>query len=240
MLPLVSANSCHKRQCWFFFDTGAGSPGFNMAFDEALLLWIPKLGSVLFRVYGWTEPTVSFGYFQNYRVAEAIADGRPIVRRPTGGGIVFHGADWTYAIAIPTHHWWYRLKAIESYRVLHEWIAAAFAKLGLPTTLALQKHKPLDVGQCFVGHEQYDLLFEGQKIAGAAQRRTRSGLLIQGSVLPPEARLELAEWVRAMKETAETVFKVEWTSWVPPAELISQATQLAVEKFNTLEFIRRR
>ena len=40
------------------------------------------------------------------------------------------------------------------------------------------------MGLCFVEPAKYDVILEGQKIAGAGQRRTRSGLLHQGTLQP--------------------------------------------------------
>ena len=186
---------------WYFLDSGPGEPAFNMALDEALLEAMPRLGQPVFRCYGWTQPAASFGYFQKYTEVERLTPLRPLVRRPTAGGIVPHDADWTYSLAFPTTDAWYSLRAVESYRRVHEWIQRAFKRLGFETELA---PNPLKVqpGQCFAGYEQSDLLWRGRKIAGAAQRRTRLGLLIQGSVQPPPA-LARAEWQQAMCEVAQ-------------------------------------
>src|SRR5262249_8146713 len=139
----------------------------------------------------------SFGYFQRYIEVERLTRLRPLVRRPTGGGIVPHDADWTYSLIFPTGHAWYSLVAVESYSRAHLWLQAAFARLGVPTELAPQARKT-ETTQCFVGHDRFDLLWRGNKVAGAAQRRRRDGLLIQGSVQPPAASLERADWHEAM------------------------------------------
>jgi lipoate-protein ligase A len=169
---------------WHLLQSGPGHSAFNMALDEALLQAMPRLGQPVLRFYGWTEPAASFGYFQKYADVERLTLLRPLVRRPTGGGLVPHDADWTYSLAIPPGDPWYSLTAMESYRRVHEWIQAAFTRLSIATDLASTCRKP-QAGQCFQGHEQFDVLWRGQKIAGAAQRRTRDGLLIQGSVQPP-------------------------------------------------------
>jgi lipoate-protein ligase A len=154
-----------------------------MALDQALLEALPRLGTPVLRFYGWTEPAASFGYFQKYADAERATSLRPLVRRPTAGGLVAHDADWTYSLACPVTQAWYSLRAVESYRRMHEWIQSAFARLHVATELASDDRKGRP-GQCFAGYERFDLLWRGRKIAGAAQRRTRDGLLIQGSVRP--------------------------------------------------------
>ena len=92
---------------------------------------------------------------------------------------------------------WYQLTAVESYRQLHEWIRDAFFRRGVSCELASQGD-PAGPGQCFIGWEKYDLVRAGKKIGGAAQRRKRLGLLIQGSIQPTPKELPRADWQRAM------------------------------------------
>jgi lipoate-protein ligase A len=170
-----------------------------MALDEALLEAMPRLGHAILRFYSWTQPAASFGYFQKYSEVERLTPLRPLVRRPTGGGIVPHDADWTYSLTFPPGHEWYSLPATESYRRVHAWLQAAFARLHIPTELAPSARK-LAAGQCFAGYVQFDLLSQGRKIAGAAQRRRRDGLLIQGSVQPPPVAVARRDWLDALWE----------------------------------------
>jgi lipoate-protein ligase A len=221
-------------ETWFYLATGPASPAFNMALDEALLEAAPALGQPLLRSYGWTLPAASFGYFQKIADVERLTPLRPLVRRPTGGGIVPHQADWTYSVVVPPHHPWYALRAEESYRRMHEWIRAAFAKLGVPTQPATDSRKPAP-GECFAGWERFDLLWQRRKIAGAAQRRTRSGLLIQGSIQPPPG-LRRAAWEDAMRAALEA----HWAS--PPLEerLQQRAKELADQKYSQPAWNRKR
>jgi len=108
----------------------------HRALDEALLHAMPRLEKPVLRFYDWTEPAASFGYFQKFAEVEQTTLLRPLVRRPTGGGIVPHDADWTYSLVFPVKEPWYALAAIESYSRVHEWIQAAFADLNVPTELA--------------------------------------------------------------------------------------------------------
>ena len=120
----------------FCCNSGPCPAAFNMALDEALLESVSRLGRPVLRFYGWTEPAATFGYFQKYADVERATLLRPLIRRPTGGGIVPHDADWTYSVAFPPGHEWHSLKAEESYRRVHEWIQSAFAKLDVTTELA--------------------------------------------------------------------------------------------------------
>ena len=126
---------------WFLLSTGPCPPAFNMALDEALLESMSRLGRPVLRFYGWTEPAATFGYFQKYADVGRATHLRPLIRRPTGGGIVPHDADWTYSLAFPPGHEWHSLKAEESYRRVHEWIQRAFAKLKVTTELAPRSKK---------------------------------------------------------------------------------------------------
>ena len=96
-----------------------------------------------------------------------------------------HDGDWTYSLIFPPNHEWTVLAATESYRRTHKLLQAAFKEIGVETELAKCCRRPKP-GECFEGHELHDLLWNGKKIAGAAQRRNRRGLLIQGSVQPAE------------------------------------------------------
>src|SRR5882672_4520513 len=86
---------------WLLLASGEGDPAFNMAMDAALLQSMHRLKSPVLRFYSWTEKAASFGYFQKYSEIERLTHLRPLVRRPTGGGLVPHDADWTYSLAFP-------------------------------------------------------------------------------------------------------------------------------------------
>jgi lipoate-protein ligase A len=191
------------------------------------------------RFYGWTEPAATFGYFQKFSEVEAATKLRPLVRRPTGGGIVPHDADWTYAAVFPAGHEWHSLKAEESYRRIHDWLRLAFGKLKIETELAPCCKKTLP-GQCFVGHEKSDLLWRGKKIAGAAQRRNKLGLLIQGSVQPPPVSITRGDWESAMTAVAAAQFDIRWQTFAADAELLTSAKQLSGGKFSLARYNQKR
>ena len=246
-----------NNSVWFLLHSGVGNAAMNMALDEALLEAMSRLGKPVLRFYGWTEPAATFGYFQKYADVERATLLRPLVRRPTGGGIVPHDADWTYSLAFPPGHEWHSLKAEESYRRVHEWIQSAFAKLDVATELALcSKKSPKAVRSsrreeahteksemgCFAGYEKFDLLWNGQKIAGAAQRRNKLGLLIQGSVQSRCIGISIArtDWQKAMDDVGRVEFGVEWSDFAPDGTLRERAEFLAKQKYSQMEFIRKR
>lgn len=223
---------------WFFLNSGPGAAAENMAWDAALLEVAPRFGAPVLRFYGWTEPAATFGYFQHFADIERLTTLRPIIRRPTGGGLVPHDCDWTYSLAFPPADPWYALKAVESYRRVHEWVQAAFAACRVSTELSPGAVKEAP-GQCFIGAEQFDVLLDAKKIAGAAQRRTRDGLLIQGSIQPPPGVVRGA-FERAMLGVARVQWNAEWEELQPEVILKRRAAELAADRFGRAEFNARR
>ena len=223
---------------WLILESGSNSPSLNMALDEVLLGAMPRMQRPVLRFYEWAVPAATFGYFQKYSDVEQMTSLRPLVRRPTGGGLVPHDGDWTYSLVFPAGREWHALKAAESYRRVHEWLQTAFARLAATTELASQCRKA-EPGQCFDGHEKFDLLFHGKKIAGAAQRRTRDGLLIQGSVQPPST-LSRSDWQQAMLAVASAQMGVGWIEFQLSAGLPEDAANLAAQKYSQDRYNRKR
>jgi len=228
-----------QSETWLLLDSGPGAADRNMALDEALLEFAAQLGKPVSRFYGWTERAASFGYAQKFGEVARLTLLRPLVRRPTGGGLVPHDADWTYSLVFPPGHWWYASRATESYQRVHEWIRDAFARFNIMTELAPSRRKELP-GQCFVGAERCDLLWRGRKIAGAAQRRNRQGLLIQGSVQPPPPPPARSDWQKAVCDVAREKWRVEWSPFGPPSALNERAEELVQQKYSLAAYTQRR
>jgi lipoate-protein ligase A len=226
-------------ETWWLLNSGPGPAAINMAFDEALLEFSRSLARPLLRFYAWTEPAASFGYSQRYAQVASFTLLRPLVRRPTGGGLVPHNADWTYSLVFPPDHAWYRLRATESYARVHQWLQHAFARLHIDTTLARVARREVP-GQCFVGAEASDLLWQGRKIAGAAQRRNRCGLLIQGSVQPPPMQLAKVDWQQAMCRAATESWHVQWCPWDPRTDFSDRVDELLGAKYSRPDYHQRR
>ena len=223
---------------WYFWKTAPLPGALNMAWDELRLRLARDAGYPLLRFYGWAEPAATFGRFQKFAEVRDWTRIRPLIRRPTGGGLVLHLNDWTYSLVFPFGDAWHRLRAQESYLRLHQWIQRALGKLGFATELApAQKVVFGKAGRCFAGAEANDLVFWGKKIAGAAQKRDRSGLLIQGSIQPLPPAIARAKWENAFLETATEMWNVQWHCLPEPsADLARQAEELAAEKYARREY----
>ena len=224
---------------WLLLQAGPHPAAQNMAADEALLAAMPRWQTPVLRFYGWTEPAATFGYFQKYAEVAQRTLLRPLLRRPTGGGIVPHDADWTYSLAFPAGHDWHQLAAVDSYQRVHAWIQAAFQRLGVVTELAACC-QPTAPGACFEGYEKSDVLWHGRKIAGAAQRRNKLGLLIQGSVQPPPVPLVRENWEQAMCAAAEASWSVTWQPVASDPLFAEQVQSLARDKYSRPEYNQKR
>jgi lipoate-protein ligase A len=161
----------------------------NMALDEAMLEAAASGDRAYLRLYGWSVPTLSLGYFQ--RIAEARSDprwqGRPIVRRPTGGGAIWHHHELTYAIAVPPSSPLVRPNTA-LYRAVHGAIAGLLVERGVrarrrgdsDSTFRSKSERPL---LCFTGTDPEDIVAIGRKLVGSAQRRRGGAVLQHGSLL---------------------------------------------------------
>lgn len=145
-----------------------------MATDEVLLRTARQRGRALLRVYSWLRPSISIGYFQKFPAE--LAGQYEIVRRPTGGGLVYHGEDTTFTVVVPAGHRLYRLTTTEAYREIHEAVARVFAAELQATGKASGQY------ECFQQPVAGDVMAGGRKLAGGAQRRNRDGMLHQGSI----------------------------------------------------------
>lgn len=174
----------------------SASAAVNMATDFLLLQPYPAAEHARFRAYGWQRPAVTFGFSQKIAwVRDHLPTGfdGELCRRPSGGGIVDHRLDWTYALVIPRGALLYDERAVESYRLVHTALAAALAAGGAEAVVKNACQPAGDStcapgpGVCFQRAELYDVVHPGAsgletKLAGAAQKRAKRGLLFQGSV----------------------------------------------------------
>lgn len=192
----------------------------NMALDEVLLRRHP---TPWLRFYGWQQPTQSIGYFGK---APDDSTAGPWVRRWTGGGAVRHGgaADHTFALGVASGVPFSRLKAAESYQWIHLALVGALQGVGSPCQLAAATSPGGTPGAaCFTAPVAADVLApDGRKLAGGAQRRTRTGFLHQGSVQSVEVLPE--------REFAQRL--AIQISYCPlPDEALAAAEHLADEKY---------
>ncbi len=198
-----------------------------MAIDEALLDAID--GPVL-RVYRWARPAVSFGYFERWKPVQAAHPDREAVRRWTGGGVVLHGDDFTYSLLLPPGGVPIMEGAAGSYKIIHHALCQALQDIKINAEPAPTSAEKLSQA-CFENPVRYDVLVDGRKVAGAAQRRSRKGLIHQGSIqaldLPAAFGPSFAGRLGAAVE-------------VKTFDVIKAAEKLAAEKYGTAGWLEKR
>lgn len=174
---------------WRWIRSGASGPALNMGLDEALLRTEPVVPTL--RTYRWAPWSLSLGYFQEVdreRVRPIVERGFGLVRRPTGGRAIFHGDELTYAVVCPPGTEGLPRDAVGAYRVVHGAVVAALARFGVEASFRGDRTLLSDTppGEeeflCFYRSTEFDLVRGGRKIVGSAQRRTRSGFLMHGSI----------------------------------------------------------
>lgn len=169
--------------CRLLFERQPHRGTWNMAYDEALLEAAAHRGETLLRIFRWSEPTLSLGYFQKELPPDLSEELRslPRVRRLSGGGAILHHHEWTYSCAIPKSHP-FAQKTEVLYRMAHESLIDAFRRIGVAANLRGQ-----DCGDgpflCFLRGDARDVIVHGHKVVGSAQRRRRGAVLQHGSVL---------------------------------------------------------
>jgi lipoate-protein ligase A len=150
-----------------------------MAVDE----WLLEITTQpVLRVYRWDGAWASLGYFGEIADAEKAFPGVELVRRWTGGGMVDHRQDWTYTVVSPKGERLASERGAESYRRIHSLLAEVLVAEGIIAHLSSGEAET-GATLCFENPVNHDLVgLNGCKLAGAGQRRTRRGLLHQGSV----------------------------------------------------------
>jgi lipoate-protein ligase A len=176
-----------KTTIWRLIETASlDGPG-NMAVDEAILLsFDPRRSAPVLRLYGWDPPAISCGRYQRPHEAldleRCAARGVPAIRRVTGGGIIYHAEELTYSIVCAPCHIPQASSVKESFRILTGFLCRFYARLGLDPSYAVERQGEERAPFCFAGRESYDILVNGRKIGGNAQRRLRRVIFQHGSI----------------------------------------------------------
>ena len=180
------------QDTWRLVDTGPLDGAANMAVDEALLAgFVPQESLPVFRLYGWHPPALSLGRYQ--QAAEVLdlpscaRHGIQVVRRITGGGVIYHAEELTYSIVCAPRHIPQARAVKESFERLCGFILLTYRKLGLDASFAVEHtHPDVKLGGradfCFAGKEEYDIVVSGRKIGGNAQRRRKEVIFQHGSI----------------------------------------------------------
>jgi len=194
---------------WRFLNTGANPGDYNMALDAAIAQSGATTTPTL-RVFQWRPECISLGYHQNFEeidLAKCRQAGIDVAKRPTGGRAILHAQELTYSVIIPAAHEWFEILPLDIYRRLSEAIAAGLRHLGAAVNFAPGEKlhidgRPLRMA-CFASAARNELLANGKKIVGSAQRRFRQGALQHGSILLDAAHEQLPEFLAGDESARE-------------------------------------
>lgn len=227
---------------WRLINSGFQAGAMNMALDEALLQAVASGDSLpVLRFYRWRPATLSLGYGQSLAADVDLEvcrqAGLDVVRRSTGGRAVLHDQEVTYAVIAPLNAGLFGGSVLDCYRVISEVLQQTLVKLDLPAQLVPGKprggHQNAVKAVCFSAPSQYELVIEGRKVAGSAQKRHGQAFLQHGSI-PIDMDLDLLG--RVLKAdtdnaTADSLKTVGWLNrWSPRPLTVSELeTQLADE-----------
>lgn len=195
-------------ESWRLIDSGPCHPFYNMALDEALMRTIGEGGAV--RFYSWEPPALSLGYFQSasdFDLDELASRGTIVVRRPTGGGAIYHYNELTFAVIAGPGRSSALGPEIESrYARIHGAIIDALRQFGVDSEMRGgdldPPFSPSDHRLCFNRTIGCDIVAGGRKLVGSAQRKTPRGFLQHGSIPLRENPMSPgAAWVNAFSES---------------------------------------
>jgi lipoate-protein ligase A len=172
---------------WRLIVTDPAPGAWNMALDEALSETLRQGGDPFLRFYFWEPGALSLGRFQN--PLDGLSEESrsvPRVRRPTGGGGIWHADELTYSLACLQED--LDVRGVKpSFERLCGFLLEAWNRLGWHAQFAKDISNDREglgafTPACFAGQEEYDILIAGKKLGGNAQRRDREILFQHGSL----------------------------------------------------------
>jgi len=170
--------------------SGASSAASNMALDEEIFRQYLEDGVGVFRLYQWQGPSFTYGFSQNPEgqidLPRCASDGVQIAKRITGGGILFHYDEITYSFVCSKTDVGEPQGVFVSYRDICAFLMQFYQSLGLNPVFALQaesfKNRCAPHQLCSASNEKYDIVVDGKKIGGNAQKRKRQVIFQHGSI----------------------------------------------------------
>jgi lipoate-protein ligase A len=185
----------NEMNTWRYIDSGPNIAAYNMAVDEELLARAQAGESTpVLRLYTWDPPAVSLGRFQ--KMADAVnvdacrKHGFDIVRRITGGRAVLHRNELTYCIVSRTDNPLFPPNVQGTYKIIAAGLLAGLTNLGIQAEIVSRGSRLSHLVDghakdpaCFSSPSWYEIVVNGKKIIGSAQRRLSGAFLQHGSIL---------------------------------------------------------
>lgn len=171
---------------WRLIYSGFMGGAENMALDEALLHGFGVTGVPVFRLYGWEPAAVSIGRFQKTEfldMEKCHSERIPVVRRMTGGGMIYHHKELTYSIICGPEHLGVGRKPVDAYRKVCGFLLEFYRRLGFEADFAVNVSAETRRDNfCYGANEDYDIIINGKKIGGNAQRWLKAAVFQHGSI----------------------------------------------------------
>ena len=177
---------------WEIIDSGVQPAKENMRLDAEMLEKAGGFSRPVLHHYEWQKPSATYGYFADpgmlLNLDNARGLGLDLAKRPTGGGIIFHLWDLAFSVLAPAHCPVFSQNTLENYAFVNNAVLAsvkAFLNGNPPLSLTPDDFTEWDASCshfCMAKPTKYDVMWEGRKVAGAAQRKTRAGFLHQGTI----------------------------------------------------------
>lgn len=204
---------------WRLLNTGSASADRNMALDAELLRNLSSSSDCILHLYAWDGACATYGHFirpYDYLDLRGVEKMQlQLARRPTGGGIIFHLCDLAFSILVPSTHPAYSKNTLENYAFINAIVSKVVTRfLGgekIPVLLPEETGgvllpDPACRHFCMAKPTKYDVMLDGRKVGGGAQRCTKQGFLHQGSIAVAAAsELFLGEVLKSGKDVVEAM-----------------------------------
>lgn len=213
---------------WEILDSGILRAQRIMARDAHLLEQLPKLSHPILHLYDWQGDSATYGCFIEpsafLNMEHVQTMNLFLAKRPTGGGIVFHISDFAFSVLIPANHPKFSINTLDNYALINQAVISTIQKIQKtmnPELLPVEA-PPLDKHCqtfCMAKPTKYDVIVQNKKIGGASQRRTKFGLLHQGTIsialLPNDYLRDLllpgTQVLEAMQKHSACLLGPTWT-----------------------------
>jgi lipoate---protein ligase len=192
-------------------DTGVSSAIDSMQLDAQWITALSTFERPRIRFYDWERKSITYGHFidsNKWLTAGSVEHlGFDIARRPTGGGLIFHYNDFSYTVAIPSHHPKFSQNVLSNYHLINSALLEAVSHIQGSFCLQEQSNRDSKFTQfCMATATQYDLIYGGRKLGGSAQRKTAHGFVHQGTlfITPPNWQ-EMGHVLQSGQEAIEAM-----------------------------------
>lgn len=179
----------------------------NMAIDKALATTYKTGDKPILRLYTWKKSfTVGVGQKVDDYIDVYKEYGNNTAKRITGGGVLFHGHDLSYSVIFPKN-FALNLSVKQTYEKICSFLLEFYKSLGLKASFAkdIESIELSKSNFCQVGFEAYDIIVNGIKIGGNAQKWSKHMIFQHGSIplKSVENRVELGNTLESFNINLE-------------------------------------